>query len=182
MASSQSVPCGPCQKEQVNTKAEIWCYNCDKGFCSKCSGRHKKIKQNGDHNIIDIKSYKPSIGSIKTVCDKHTQQLKSYCPVHLIPCCDECISKKHVKCTGIKSLENAVAEAKIEQSKVSVEKDITSILLLLNKMANEKLRNIIKGDQQHKSIKESISKIREDINQHLDYLETKLYKSRYYME
>ncbi|CAC5388559.1 unnamed protein product [Mytilus coruscus] len=43
-------------------------------------------------------------------------------------------------------------------------------------MANKKLRNIIKGEQQHKSIKESTSKIREDINQHLDHLEMKLYK------
>ncbi|CAC5403572.1 unnamed protein product [Mytilus coruscus] len=175
MASNQSVPCGPCQRRKLNTNAEIWCYNCDEGLCSKCSGQHKK--QTGDHKTIDIKSYKPSIRSIKTECDKHNQQLKLYCPFHLTPCCDECISSHHSKCTGIKSLANAVEQFKIEQSKESVEKDINSVLLLLNTMANEKSRNIIKGEQQCKSIKESIKNIRQEINKHLDHIEAKLYKN-----
>ncbi|CAC5367691.1 unnamed protein product [Mytilus coruscus] len=176
MASNKSVSCGTCERGKVNTKADIWCYNCNEGFCSTCSGQHKKFKSTDDHKTIDIKSYKPPIGFIKTECDKHNQQLNFYCPSHLLPCCDECISTHHSKCTGIESLASIAEEAKIEQSKASVEKDITSILLLLNKMANEKLRNMIKGEQQHNSIKESFNKIREEINKHLDHLEIKLYK------
>ncbi|CAC5403573.1 unnamed protein product [Mytilus coruscus] len=176
MASSKPVSCGPCQRGKVNTKADIWCRNCEEGLCSTCSGQHKRFKPTGDHKTIDIRSFKPRIGSFKTECDKHNQHLNFYCPLHLIPCCEECISTHHSKCSGIKSLASVVEEAKIEQSKTSVEKDIIAILLLLNKMANEKLRNIIKGDQQIKSITDSISKIRKKINQHLDHLEVKLYK------
>ncbi|CAG2184724.1 unnamed protein product [Mytilus edulis] len=90
MASSKPIPCGPCQEGKVNTKADIWCYNCDEGLCSACSGHHKRFKGTRDHKTIDIKSYKPSIQAIKTECDKHGQQLNLYCPSHLMPCCDEC--------------------------------------------------------------------------------------------
>ncbi|CAC5367687.1 unnamed protein product [Mytilus coruscus] len=176
MASSKSVSCGPCQRGKVNTKAEIWCYNCDEGLCSTCLGQHKRFKPTGDHKTIDINSHKPPICFIKTECEKHNQQLNLYCPSHLIPCCDGCISTHHSRCTEIKSLASVVEKAKIEPSKASVEKDIQFILTLLNKMASEKSSNIIKGEQQHKSIKESISKTRKEINQHLDHLETKLYK------
>ncbi|XP_063415894.1 uncharacterized protein LOC134697540 [Mytilus trossulus] len=176
MASSKPIPCGPCQEVKVNTKADIWCYNCDEGLCSTCSGHHKRIKSSRDHKTIDIKSYKPSIQAIKTECDKHGQQLNLYCPSHLIPCCDECISTSHLKCTGIKSLASVVEKTKIEETKDSVEKDINSILHLLDKMVNNKSTNIKTGEQQCEGIKESIVKIRQKINKYLDCLEKKLCK------
>ncbi|XP_071130615.1 uncharacterized protein [Mytilus edulis] len=174
MASSKSVPCGACKQERVSTKADIWCYNCDDGLCSSCSGHHKKFKSTRDHKTIDIHIHKPSIGSIITECDKHNQQFKLYCPSHLKPCCDECLTTYHSKCIGIESLTAVVEKTKIEKSKESVENDINSILLFLNKMAIEKSSNITKGDQQCESIKESIGQIRKKINKHLDQLEKKL--------
>ncbi|XP_052103161.1 uncharacterized protein LOC127736637 [Mytilus californianus] len=176
MASSKPIPCGPCQEGKVNTKADIWCYNCEEGLCSICSGHHKRFKAIRDHKTIDIKSYKPSIKAIKTKCDKHGQQLNLYCPSHLMPCCDECISTSHSKCTGIKSLAGVVDKTEIDKSKESVEKDINSILHLLNKMVNNKSTNIKTGEQQCEDIKESIVKIRNQINKYLDCLEEKLYK------
>ncbi|CAG2217775.1 MAD2 [Mytilus edulis] len=177
--SSNPVPCGPCKQEKVNTKAYIWCYNCNEGLCSTCSGHHKKFGSTRDHKTIDIqtyKSYKPSIGAIKTKCDPHDQQFNLFCPSHLMPCCDECISNLHTKCTGIKSLTSVVEKTKIEQSKASVEKDIKSILLFLNTTAVNRTSNIQKGEQQYKRIKESVGKIRKEINKHLDLLEKKLCK------
>ncbi|XP_063441912.1 uncharacterized protein LOC134722231 [Mytilus trossulus] len=174
MASSKPLPCGPCQEGKVTTKAEYWCYNCDEGLCSTCSGHHKRSKATRDHKTIDIKSYKPPIRAIKTECDKHGQQLNLYCPSHLMPCCDECISTNHSKCTGIKSLAAVVEKTKIEKSKESVEKEIYSILHVLDKMVNNKSINIQIGEQQCEDIKKSIHKIREKMNKHLDHLEKKL--------
>ncbi|XP_071151101.1 E3 ubiquitin-protein ligase TRIM71-like [Mytilus edulis] len=174
MASSKPIPCGPCQEGKVNTKADIWCYNCDEGLCSTCSGHHKRSKGTRDHKTIDIKSYKPSTQAITTECDKHGQQLNLYCPSHLMPCCDECISTSHSKCTGIKSLAGVVEKTKIEKSKESVEKEIYSILHVLDKMVNNKSINIQTGEQQCENIKKSFHKIREKINKHLDDLEKKL--------
>ncbi|XP_071133110.1 uncharacterized protein [Mytilus edulis] len=177
--SSNPIPCGPCKQEKVNTKAYIWCYNCNEGLCSTCSGHHKKFGSTRDHKTIDIqtyKSYKPSIGAIKTKCDPHDQQFNLYCPSHLMPCCDECISNHHTKCTGIKSLTSVVEKTKIEQSKASIEKDIKSLLLFLNTTAVNRTSNIQKGEQQYKRLKESVGKIRKEINKHLDLLEKKLCK------
>ncbi|XP_076089845.1 uncharacterized protein LOC143061361 [Mytilus galloprovincialis] len=176
MASSKSIPCGPCEEKKVKTTADIWCYNCDEGLCLTCSGHHKRSKASHDHKTIDIKSYEPSVQSINTECDKHGQQLNLYCPSHLKPCCDTCISKNHSKCTGIKSLESVVEKTKIEKSKESVEKDIKSTLHLLDKMVNNKSTNIKTGEQQCEYIKKSIVKIRKKMNKHLDHLEEKLCK------
>ncbi|XP_076089714.1 uncharacterized protein LOC143060373 [Mytilus galloprovincialis] len=174
MASNKPIPCGPCQEGKVHTKADIWCYNCDEGLCSTCSGHHKRSKGTRDHKTIDIKSYKPSIRAIHTECNKHGQQLNLYCPNHLMPCCDECISTNHSKCPGIRSLATVVEKTKIDETKESVETDINSILHLLDKMVNNKSTNIKTEEQQCEDIKKSIHKIREKMNKHLDHLEKRL--------
>ncbi|XP_063447217.1 uncharacterized protein LOC134726729 [Mytilus trossulus] len=174
MSSSKPILCGPCHKGEVTTKADIWCYNCDEGLCSTCLKHHKRSKGTCDHKTIDIKSYKPSIQTIKTECDKHGQQLNLYCPSHLMPCCDECISTSHSKCTGIKSLAGVVDKTKIEKSKESVETDIHYILKVLETIINNKSKNIKTGENQCVSIKKSVKGIRQEINKHLDHLEKKL--------
>ncbi|VDI39460.1 Hypothetical predicted protein [Mytilus galloprovincialis] len=176
MASSKPILCGPCHKGEVTTKADIWCYNCDEGLCSTCLSHHKRFKATCDHKTIDIKSYKPSIQAIKTECDKHGQQLNLYCPGHLMPCCDECISTSHLKCTGIKSLAGVLDKIKIEKSKKIVETDISSLINVLNKLISNKSENIKTGENQCVSIKNSITEIRQKINKHLDHLEKKLCK------
>ncbi|VDI18801.1 Hypothetical predicted protein [Mytilus galloprovincialis] len=175
MASSKPIPCGPCQEGKVKTKADIWCYNCEEGLCLTCSGHHKRSKLSRAHKTIDIKSHKPSIHAIKTVCDKHGQQLNLYCPSHLMPCCDECISTSHLKCTGIKSLASVVEKTKTEKSKESLDKDINSVIRILNKIVNNKSENIKRGVQQCDSIKGRIAEFKKKINKHLDHLEQKLY-------
>ncbi|XP_052093242.1 uncharacterized protein LOC127729461 [Mytilus californianus] len=182
MASSNPIPCRPCnqgKRGRDNTTADFWCYNCDKGLCLRCSSHHKRMKSSSHHNTIDIQIYKSCtlpIGSINTECDTHHQQFNLYCPNHLMPCCDECISTSHSKCTGIKSLASVVEKTKIEKSKESVEKDINSITYFLDKMVNSKSENIKRGEQQHDSINEFVIKIRNGINKHLDHLEKKLWK------
>ncbi|XP_071161438.1 putative leucine-rich repeat-containing protein DDB_G0290503 [Mytilus edulis] len=174
MASSKPIQCGPCQEGKVKTKADIWCNNCDEGLCSTCSGHHKRSKLSRHHKTIDINIHKPSIHAIKTVCDKHYQQLNLYCTGHLMPCCDGCISTSHSKCTGIKSLADVVEKTKIEKLKESLDTDIRSTLDILNKMVKNKSGNIKREEQQYESIKETIAIFREKINNHLDHLEDKL--------
>ncbi|VDI00232.1 Hypothetical predicted protein [Mytilus galloprovincialis] len=177
--TSKPVPCGPCKQGKINTEADIWCNTCDEGLCSTCASHHKRIKSSGDHKTIDIQtytSYKPPTVLIKTECDAHSQQLNLYCPSHLMPCCDECISTSHSKCTGITSLAIVVEKTKIDKSKESVEKDISSITHFLDKLVNSKSENINRGEKQYESIKNSVSKIRNEINKHLDNLEEKLCK------
>ncbi|CAC5423273.1 unnamed protein product [Mytilus coruscus] len=174
MASSKHIPCGPCHERIANTKAEFWCYNCDEGLCSTCSSHHKRSKSSRDHKTIDIKSYKPFKKAIKTECDKHGQQLNLYCPSHLMPCCEECIPTSHSKCTGIKSLATIVQKTKMEKSKESLDKDINSILDILNRIKTNKSGKIKRGEQQCNSIKGRIAKFRKKINEHLDELEKKL--------
>ncbi|CAC5401550.1 unnamed protein product [Mytilus coruscus] len=54
--------------------------------------------------LLILSKLKTIHSSFKTECDKHRKQLNLYCPSHLMPCCDKCISSSHSKCTGIKHL------------------------------------------------------------------------------
>ncbi|CAC5401152.1 unnamed protein product [Mytilus coruscus] len=183
MAYNKPIPCGPSNKGEVNTKADIWCNNCDEGLCSTCLSHHKRSIGTCDHKTIDIKNYKPFIKAIKTECDKHGQQLNLYCPSHLMPCCDECISTSHPKCNGIQSLGSVVEKTQIEKSKKTVETDINSILNLLETLISNKSKNIKTGENQCASIQKSITEIRNEINKHLDHLEKKVIpRNRYHLE
>ncbi|XP_063406180.1 uncharacterized protein LOC134690136 [Mytilus trossulus] len=173
MSSDKPVPCGPCQEGMVNTKADIWCNNCDEGLCSTCSSHHKQSRGTRNHKTIDIKSYKPSIPAIQTECDKHGQQLNLYCPSHLMPCCDKCISTSHSKCTGIKSLASVVEITKIEESTQSIVKQIDSIKHFLDKLIENKSINISRGEKENKNIQKLIADLRKKINNHLINLEKK---------
>ncbi|XP_071133291.1 uncharacterized protein [Mytilus edulis] len=107
-------------------------------------------------------------------CDKHNQPLHLYCPSHLMPSCDKCISTSHSKCTGITSLASVVEKTKIEHSKETVEKDINYSLSILDQLVTSKLKNIKTGGNHCVGIQKSINAIRKEINKHLDRLEEKL--------
>ncbi|XP_071133027.1 uncharacterized protein [Mytilus edulis] len=107
-------------------------------------------------------------------CDKHNQPLNLYCPSHLVPSCDVCISTSHYKCPGITSLASVVEKTKIEKSKVTVEKDIIHFLSILDQLVTSKSKNIKTGENHCIGVKKSINEIRKEINKHLDHLEEKL--------
>ncbi|CAG2190546.1 unnamed protein product [Mytilus edulis] len=107
-------------------------------------------------------------------CDKHKQPLHLYCPNHLMPSCDVCISTSHSKCPGITSLASVVEKTKIEKSKEIVEKDINYFLSILDQLVTSKSKNIKTGENHCIGVKKSINEIRKEINKHLDHLEEKL--------
>ncbi|XP_063448084.1 uncharacterized protein LOC134727629 [Mytilus trossulus] len=177
MASTEPTSCGPCKKIGETISADLWCYNCDEGFCSTCSNHHKRFNGTQDHKTIDVKSHKPSIRQNYTECDKHGKQLHSYCPNHLVPCCEECISSRHSKCCGIKTLASVVERTKIEKMKASVERaeqDINDASNMYEQILNMKLKNVKTGEDQYLGIEKSIEDIRKEINKHLDKLKEKI--------
>ncbi|CAG2255757.1 unnamed protein product [Mytilus edulis] len=107
-------------------------------------------------------------------CDKHNQPLHLFCPSHLMPSCDECISTSHSKCTGITSLASVVEKIKIEKSKMTVETDINYFLSILDQLVTSKSKNIKTGENHCIGIRKSIKEIRNKINKHLDRLEETL--------
>ncbi|XP_076073108.1 uncharacterized protein LOC143044816 [Mytilus galloprovincialis] len=107
-------------------------------------------------------------------CNKHNQPLSLYCPSHLMPSCDVCISTSHSKCNGITSLASVVEKTKIENSKESVEKDINYFLSILDQLVTSKSKTIKTGENHCIGIKKSINEIRKETNKHLDHLEEKL--------
>ncbi|VDI59652.1 Hypothetical predicted protein [Mytilus galloprovincialis] len=107
-------------------------------------------------------------------CDKHNQPLHLYCPSHLMPSCDVCISTSHSKCTGITSLASVVEKTKIEKSQENAETDINYFLSILDQLVTSKSKNIKTGENHSIGIRKSFKEIRKEIDKHLDHLEEKL--------
>ncbi|CAC5417210.1 TRIM56 [Mytilus coruscus] len=179
MASSEVVQCGQCSSKAKSKKADIWCDNCEKGLCASCSMNHRKSKLTLHHKTVTIETYikiPKFIRSTSTECFKHRQLLISYCPNHLRPCCKECISSDHTKCTGIESLKNILEKTNVGDIKQALEKDSKTILCSFDKISDKILDNMKKRDNQYKIIKESAKQIRKEVNAQIDRLETRLFK------
>ncbi|XP_052090154.1 uncharacterized protein LOC127726720 [Mytilus californianus] len=104
MAFSQSfkrgqapATCNFCEEE---TKIKWKCINCDVLMCSKCKDKiHAKLKNNKDHNVIDIKEvgiYRGELDFSDLKCKKHSGQ----CCVMFCASCDTlvcalCIGNTH---------------------------------------------------------------------------------------
>ncbi|CAG2256928.1 unnamed protein product [Mytilus edulis] len=177
MASSTPVMCGPCEAEKDSTKASIWCNNCEEGLCSICCDQHKKFKTTRDHKTVDIDAYSKLpmfIRSIKTDCERHGLKLHLYCPNHLCPCCEVCVSSDHSNCVEIKSMTSVVQKENLEDSVHYLDYEIKSVLNVYEKIIIS--INESKEDR-HKTllgIRENTASIRKKINENLDRLETKL--------
>lgn len=174
MATSNCIKCGPCGADKTISAAVIWCYNCNEGLCSKCSVQHKRLKLTHGHKTFDVKTY-TKLPQINTECHEHSRQFDLYCQIHLTPCCDECVSIQHSKCSEIKCLATVIDKTKTAIITSLLEKDIASILSTFDEVINTKTENIKHGDEKQQKIQEDIKHITKGLqSNHLDRLKVEL--------
>ncbi|CAC5396955.1 unnamed protein product [Mytilus coruscus] len=177
MTTSNCVKCGPCGADKTISAAVVWCNNCNEGLCSKCLVQHKRLKLTHGHKTIDVETYK-RLPPINTECHEHSRQFDLYCQIHLTPCCDECVSIQHSKCSEIKCLTTVIEKTKTAKSTTLLEKDITSMLRTVDEIIKLKAENIKRGDRQHQTIKDDIKHITKGLqSNNLDKLKAKLQKN-----
>ncbi|XP_071170934.1 uncharacterized protein [Mytilus edulis] len=104
MAFSKSIKCGQapatCNFCEEETKIKWKCINCDVLMCAKCKDKiHAKLKNNKDHNVIDIKEvgiYRGDLDFSVLKCEKHSGQS---CVMFCVSCdtlvCTLCIGNIH---------------------------------------------------------------------------------------
>ena len=96
--------CTPCLNEGNDTKAIVYCQECEEFYCGDCKSQHCRFGKSKNHVLID-----------KTDFDKYGSQPKSsltpkakctvpnhfgtlltiYCVTHRVDCCPNCAVKEH---------------------------------------------------------------------------------------
>lgn len=115
----------------------------------------------------DLKEHPEIIAKAYELCEKHPEErLETYCYTHDEPCCVRCVVNTHRLCSDIVPIDQWVRETQNAQ-------EPSELLQELNKLAE-------KEDTRHfdvvkyMSLNEKITKMRSEIDEHLDKVEKKL--------
>ncbi|XP_053388405.1 transcription intermediary factor 1-alpha-like, partial [Mercenaria mercenaria] len=166
--------CENCQFENVTTKANGRCRDCEEYMCDTCFRHHLKGKRNRNHQLIDMNDLDIAARKISEEvekCKNHDNEaIKFYCRKHEIVGCGDCFVLEHRTCTAeyIKDISKNVQETvDFINLKRKIEK-----LELQNKATYETVRNYRKdGKGMQEEVLTKIRKFRADINIYLDKAE-----------
>lgn len=176
MASTLS--CGPCLVGRKQTIAAlVWCPTCSEGLCKVCLDYHKSSRLSRSHDVIDAKKYTafPSfMFKIKQDCSIHDKAFELYCPNHLVPCCEKCVSTDHSSCTGITSLTSAARDFRSSSHCRNFEKSIEDISTDLFNLKKNRTDNIKKFKNQKSDLESTLTKLKNKMNKQFDQLEMDL--------
>jgi hypothetical protein len=79
MTSSPST-CGICDVRHISKPSDVWCPECDQGFCIDCKGYHCLFSASRNHSTIPISEYQklPSfVLEIREFCKGYNYTVKS---------------------------------------------------------------------------------------------------------
>ena len=107
--------CGMCDNRHISKPSEVWCRDCEKGFCTECIEYHGSWKLSRGHTTIPIAEYQklPSYMLKMTEhCNEHQEKFNLYCREHECPCCGICIVKNHSDCKNVAIMEEMIKNVK----------------------------------------------------------------------
>ena len=176
MTSSPST-CGICDVRHISKPSDVWCPECDQGFCIDCTGYHNLSNASRNHSTIPISEYQklPSfVLEIREFCNEHNERLQLYCKEHGCPCCRICIVENHSECKGLAILENIVKNVKTSHDISETEQIIDEMIENIHKIRQSRENNSGTVTEQKRIIEQEIRELRGNINNHLDKLQEDL--------
>ena len=176
MTSSPST-CGICDVRHISKPSDVWCPECDQGFCIDCTGYHCLFSASRNHSTIPISEYQkmPSfVLEIRAFCNEHNERLQLYCKEHGCPCCRICIVENHSECKGLDILENIVTNMKTSHDISETEQIIDEMIENIHKIRQNRENNSGTVAEQKGVIEQQIRELRGQINYHLDKLQEDL--------
>ena len=115
MSSSPSFS-GMCHNRHISKPSEVWCWECEEGFCTECIEYHSSGNLSPGHTTIPIAEYRqlPSyVLVIKEHCNEHHEKFSLYCKEQECPCCRICNVENHKDCKEVTVLKNITKNVKI---------------------------------------------------------------------
>ncbi|XP_052092877.1 tripartite motif-containing protein 45-like [Mytilus californianus] len=138
--------CHACKRWNEKSNAKFWCKICEEALCEKCNQMHSRMKLLSAHDVVEIEEYGSNstgidLNGISKHCHFHpSKETEIFCSRHRESCCVSCLSTKHRRCTGLKSIEDVLSEDNTYE-------DLPEIL---GKVKDSTIK-LLKEKEQHKS-------------------------------
>ncbi|VDI48363.1 Hypothetical predicted protein [Mytilus galloprovincialis] len=136
------------------------------------------MEVNADHTLISVDQYRYIRHvPVNLVCDQHDKNFDLYCKTHDEPICRDCFSLQHKQCSDVvMSFDEATKNAKQSTAFAVVVDSIDVALVNMEYFINNRYEAVQNIELEEHSIRKEISKIRFNVNKHLDELEKTLFR------
>ena len=176
MSTSPSF-CRICDNRHISKPSEVWCRDCEEGFCTECIEYHSSGKLSRGHTTMPITEYQKlpsSVLKIKEHCSEHHEKFNLYCKEHECPCCRICIVKNHSDCKDVAIIEEIIKNVKTSTMFTETEHLIKELIDNIGKIRQNRETNSSAVKEQKRIIENEIQEMRTKINNHLDRLQENL--------
>ena len=174
--------CNVC-KSDVN-RAICWCGYCALAFCDEHVQYHKQLTslkhRHPTISLDDIGRNKPTMMFPYQKCHFHKKEdLHLFCKEEWILCCHVCRKMLHKQCDvqkgSVVPLSNAATKVKDGKHAKNLSKRLEALREESETISEDRMKNLDELELQLRLGRESISTIRNCINDHLDHLEDGLH-------
>lgn len=168
--------CKPCNNTGKKTSADSWCSYCAETLCPEHLSYHNALTSPSIHHVFKMSQIEknPQIAETSGKCNVHEyERIKYFCQDHKYPCCEICWKSSHEIC-DVESLELAASSVKNKPETTRLIGDLEIMGSHSEHILQDRRRNIDDLEHQKSEEKKAVKKMREQINEHLDKLETSM--------
>ncbi|XP_063424887.1 E3 ubiquitin-protein ligase TRIM45-like [Mytilus trossulus] len=169
----QSQECHACKRWNEKSDAKFWCKVCEEALCENCNQMHSRMKLLSTHDVVEIEEYGSNLtgidlNGISNHCRFHpSKETEIFCFRHREACCVLCLNTKHIRCTGLKSIEDVLSEDdNYEGLPDMIEKVKDATIQLLKEKEQQKSDFVINTE----TVEEEAAKLTETTKCNLDNL------------
>ncbi|VDI22217.1 Hypothetical predicted protein [Mytilus galloprovincialis] len=170
--------CDPCKTNDDEREAVSWCSVCQECLCEDCDNTHRKLGITKNHKPLPIEEYLKLPASILTheiFCSKHMKnKAEFFCTTHGTTHCHICYRDVHNHCKQVLRMDDASRGLKASPVISSATDKIKEVTDCIDKLIENRVKNIIDLDEKRDKLENDIKKLRLDMENHLDTIENNL--------
>ncbi|XP_052274046.1 E3 ubiquitin-protein ligase TRIM33-like [Dreissena polymorpha] len=165
--------CFPCQENDRNTEADVYCEECSKLYCNKCVEHHNLLYKK--HAILGKKQISkwPRITvDEQEQCQEHKKEkLTIFCEDHRQLICQVCHVRNHKKCSHVVLIVDKIKDLHQKRDFKQLSETVDTQHQQLIQKKDDFEENMKSLEKSYNKILEEINALRKKINDSLDQLE-----------
>lgn len=165
--------CSTCDVRHLTKPSTTWCSECNQALCDDCKDYHSVFRATQNHETVEIGCYlslSESVNVYSSHCSIHNDRYQLYCQTHDTPFCLFC-DEEHSGCKDIIPLSKKTKDIKTSDTCKDTEHSLEDIDENIRKIETVVKKNLKVLHEEKVAVLDNISRIRQDINNHLDKLE-----------
>jgi hypothetical protein len=111
-------------------------------------------------SLEDYKELPTVVQTLNYHCEDYDEKLDLFCPVHSRPCCIRCSLTSHKECSSVAPINHFTPNVKSTTAMLDLEQTLKALGSFVERLTDDKEKNIQDIQTQRKEIYEEIHKIR----------------------